>query len=204
MARASAASKGHNWRLKVFTRALIQMEGLHIPLVRPVLFHLIIIYMNLHRPSCPCSPVFKQIKFYLCNKYKFTLQQILYHKYKIVQLLKGHGRRRTRFCGHTRGNSCYPPCYPGFWNNMKSELNVEDNHVTILSQTLQWYYWKISLLKWGSLYELGFLDPINILSQILQWYYWKINLLECGSIYGFGILMLVTVQLNILSQILQW
>ena len=119
MARASAASKGHNWRLKVFTRALIQMEGLHIPLVRPVLFHLIIIYMNLHRPSCPCSPVFKQIKFY---------QQILYHKYKIVQLLKGHGRMRTRFCGHTRGNSCYPPCYPGFWNNMKSELNVEDNH----------------------------------------------------------------------------
>ena len=74
------------------------------------------------------SPVFKQIKFYLCNKYKFTLQQILYHKYKIVQLLKGHGRMRTRFCGHTRGNSCYPPCYPGFWNNMKSELNVEDNH----------------------------------------------------------------------------
>ena len=149
-----------------------------------------------------CTP--QQIQFHLCNKYKFTLQQILYHKYKIVQLLKGHGRMRTRFCGHTRGNSCYPPCYPGFWNNMKSELNVEDNHVTILSQTLQWYYWKISLLKWGSLYELGFLDPINILSQILQWYYWKINLLECGSIYGFGILMLVTVQLNILSQILQW
>ena len=79
MARASAASKGHNWRLKVFTRALIQMEGLHIPLVRPVLFHLIIIYMNLHRPSCPCSPVFKQIKFYLCNKYKFTLQQFSIH-----------------------------------------------------------------------------------------------------------------------------
>ena len=129
MARASAASKGHNWRLKVFTRALIQMEGLHIPLVRPVLFHLIIIYMNLHRLSCPCSPVFKQIKFYLCNKYKFTLQQILYHKYKIVQLLKGHGRRRTCFCGHTRGNSCYPPCYPGFWNNMKSELNVEDTGI---------------------------------------------------------------------------
>ena len=79
MARASAASKGHNWRLKVFTRALIQMEGLHIPLVRPVLFHLIIIYMNLHRLSCPCSPVFKQIKFYLCNKYKFTLQQFSIH-----------------------------------------------------------------------------------------------------------------------------
>ena len=158
----------------------------------------------------------QQIQFHLCNKYKFTLQQILYHKWTV-----GSVTERTRkdedcwvflpvvrvwvgCCGHTRGNSCYPPCYPGFWNNMKSELNVEDNHVTILSQTLQWYYWKISLLKWGSLYELGFLDPINILSQILQWYYWKINLLECGSIYGFGILMLVTVQLNILSQILQW
>ena len=69
----------------------------------------------------------QQIQFHLCNKYKFTLQQILYHKYKIVQLLKGHGRMRTRFCGHTRGNSCYPP-QDGFWNNMKSELNVEDNH----------------------------------------------------------------------------
>ena len=152
MARASAVSKGHNWRLKVFTRALIQMEGLHIPRLEPVLFDLIIIYMNFHR----------------------LLRNVLSEP------------------------------LDGFWNNMKSELNVEDNHVTILSQTLQWYYWKISLLKWGSLYELGFLDPINILSQILQWYYWKINLLECGSIYGFGILMLVTVQLNILSQILQW
>ena len=29
--------------------------------------------------SCPCSPVFKQIKFYLCNKYKFTLQQFSIH-----------------------------------------------------------------------------------------------------------------------------
>ena len=162
------------------------------------------------------SPVFKQIKFYLCNKYKFTLQQILYHKWTVGSVTERTWKDEDCWvflpvvwvwvgcCGHTRGNSCYPPCYPGFWNNMKSELNVEDNHVTILSQTLQWYYWKISLLKWGSLYELGFLDPINILSQILQWYYWKINLLECGSIYGFGILMLVTVQLNILSQILQW
>ena len=204
MAQASASSKGHNWRLKVFTRALIQMEGIHIPRLEPVLFDLIIMYMNFHRLNCPCSPVFNSYPPVHLNKYNLHSNKYYIINEQWVQLLKGHGRMRTRFCGHTRGNSCYPPCYPGFWNNMKSELNVEDNHVTILSQTLQWYYWKISLLKWGSLYELGFLDPINILSQILQWYYWKINLLECGSIYGFGILMLVTVQLNILSQILQW
>ena len=76
MARASAASKGHNWRLKVFTRALIQMEGLHIPRLEPVLFDLIIIYMNFHR--------------LLRNVHSEPLD--------------------------------------GFWNNMKSELNVEDNH----------------------------------------------------------------------------
>ena len=144
MARASAASEGHNWWLKLFARALILMEvhnwwGKAIPLTgraRPY-WHNFYLY-EIWRPivhaapsTSDCrentTPIPNKYNIHLCNKYKFTLQQILYHKYKIVQLLKGHGRMRTRFCGHTRGNSCYPP-QDGFWNNMKSELNVEDNH----------------------------------------------------------------------------
>ena len=106
MARASAVSKGHNWRLKVFTRALTQMEGIHIPQLEPVLFDLIIIYMNFHRLNCPCSPVFNSYLPVHLNKYNFifvTNTNLHSNKYYIineqwVQLLKGHGRMRIVEC----------------------------------------------------------------------------------------------------------
>ena len=153
MARASEASKGHNWRLKVFTRALTKMEGNSIPRYEPVHFDIIIIYMNFHRLNCPCSPSTSDCRENttpIPNKYNFifvTNTNLHSNKYYIineqwVQLLKGHGRMRTwkdedtegwghgrmrtwkdedcwvflpvvrvwvGCCGHTRGNSCYPP-----------------------------------------------------------------------------------------------
>ena len=132
MARASAASKGHNWRLKVFTRALTKMEGNSIPHYEPVHFDIIIIYMNFHRLNCPCLAKHfrlqreyyshtQQIQFHLCNKYKFTLQQILYHKWTVGSVTERTQKDEDCWvflpvvrvwvgcCGHTRGNSCYPP-----------------------------------------------------------------------------------------------
>ena len=115
MARASTASEGHNWWLKLFARALILMEvhnwwGKAIPLTNKTIpyWHNFYLY-EIWRPivhAVPSTSDCRENTTPIPNKYNFifvTNTNLHSNKYYIineqwVQLLKGHGRMRIVEC----------------------------------------------------------------------------------------------------------